>query len=213
MTAYPGPAVVRAGEADIDVLSQVIADAFYYLAVSQWLIPDPDARREIFPGYFRLYLEHAITVGIVHTTADRTAAALWIPVGQQGPPAAPGSHGPRLATATGRWLSRFAAFDATLDRHHPVGVAHEHLAILAVRPDRQRLGIGTAMMNARHASLDRDGTPAYLEASDLVKRDIYRSHGYVLRPDAPIRLPEGGPHMYPMWRLPHAGPETAGWRM
>jgi hypothetical protein len=49
-----GHAVVRAGEADIDVLTQVIADALFDLAVSQWLIADPDARRRIFPGYFRL---------------------------------------------------------------------------------------------------------------------------------------------------------------
>ena len=68
--AAPGtsPAVVRAGEADLDVLSQVIADAFHDLAPSRWLIPDPGARREIFPGYFRLYLEHALASGTVHTT-------------------------------------------------------------------------------------------------------------------------------------------------
>src|ERR1039458_4929711 len=73
----PGPAVVRADEADLDVLSQVIADAFHDLAPSRWLITDPEGRRQLFPGYFRLYLEHALASGTVHTTAGRTATALW----------------------------------------------------------------------------------------------------------------------------------------
>ena len=51
-----GPAVVLADDSCTGVLSQVIADAFVDLAVSRWLIPDPAARRRIFPGYFRLYV-------------------------------------------------------------------------------------------------------------------------------------------------------------
>jgi GNAT superfamily N-acetyltransferase len=95
----------------------------------------------------------------------------------------------------------FLAFDEQLDRHHPDGTFHEHLAILAVRPDRQGQGTGTALLDARHAVLDGQGIPAYLEASDERTRRLYLAHGYVLRPDAPIRLP-GGPEMWPMWREP-----------
>jgi hypothetical protein len=54
-----GDSVVIADGTSAGVLSQVIADAFADLAVSRWLIPDPAARRRIFPGYFRLYVEHA----------------------------------------------------------------------------------------------------------------------------------------------------------
>ena len=69
MTAPPGrprcrPDVVRAEEADLDVLSQVIAEAFFDLAPSRWLIPDLAARRQILPGYFRLYVEHALADGL-----------------------------------------------------------------------------------------------------------------------------------------------------
>jgi hypothetical protein len=48
------PGIVRAGEADIETLSQVIAEAFFPLAPSRWLIPDDAARRAIFPGFFRM---------------------------------------------------------------------------------------------------------------------------------------------------------------
>jgi hypothetical protein len=84
-TGAAGRGIVRAGEADIEVLSQVIADAFLPLAACQWLIPDQAARREIFPGYFRMYVEHAMADGLVHTTPGRDAAALWIPTGPQLP--------------------------------------------------------------------------------------------------------------------------------
>jgi hypothetical protein len=56
----PHPDVVPAGAADLDTLSLLFAAAFHPLAPSRWLIADPAARRRIFPGYFRLYAEHAI---------------------------------------------------------------------------------------------------------------------------------------------------------
>ena len=202
------PAVILAGETCADVLSQVIADAFFDLAVSQWLISDPAARRRIFPGYFRMYVEHALADGIACTTADQAAVALWLPAG--GEPAGPADgYDERLAAVTGPWTGRFRAFDQELDRHHPAGFAH-HLAILAVRPDRQDQGLGSALLRARHAALDRDGVPAYLEASDLRTRRLYLACGYADH-DPPIQLPDG-PVMYPMMRQPRGGAEviTAG---
>ena len=190
----------QAEEGDIHVLSLVIADAFFELDVSQWLVPDSDARRDIFPPYFRGYVEHAMADGLVLTTPARDAVALWLPIGPDGPGAPPDDYIERLAGITGPHLDRFTALDEGFDTHHPAGIPHHHLAILAVRPDRQRLGIGTAMLHSRHAILDRDGIPAYLEASDFDKREIYRKHGYADYGD-PIRLPDG-PMMFPMWREP-----------
>lgn len=206
-----GHRVERAETGDLDVLAHVIADAFSGLAVSQWLVPEPHARRAIFPGYFCLFVERALADGLVLTTPARDSAALWIPTGADGPGEPPREYHEELAVMTGRHLPRFQALDEAFDRHHPVGVPHEHLAILAVRPDRQRLGIGTALLNARHVTLDRGGTPAYLEASDPAKRDIYRTHGYVDLGE-PIHLPDGPP-VYPMWRAPRRGAETTGLRM
>jgi GNAT superfamily N-acetyltransferase len=218
MAADNGPAargarrdVVQADATDLDALSQVIAGAFHALPPSLWLIADPAARTHIFPGYFRLYVEHALASGTVHTTTDRTAAALWLPTGRdaQGQPS---DYGARLAAATAPWTDRFLAFDATLDRHHPAGIPHHHLAILAVRPDRQEQGIGTALLRAYHQILDsQDGAPAYLEAGDLRTLPLYERHGYVLLPHAPFYLPDSGPPMWPMWREGHSqNPQGAG---
>ncbi len=193
--------IVRAAHADIDVLSQVIANAFFPLAPCRWLIADGAARREILPGFFRMIVEHAMAGGVVDTTAGRTAAALWVPAGPEGP-GQPGGYDERLAEVTGQWAGRFAAFDQELDAHHLTGVAHHHLAILAVRPDLQGQGIGTALLNAHHAILDKEEFAAYLEASDERTRGVYLHHGYADH-GSPIELP-GGPFMYPMVRHPRA---------
>jgi GNAT superfamily N-acetyltransferase len=224
MTAHPRPGaaargIIPASDADIEVLSQVIADAFFPLAPCQWLIPDRAARRDNFPGYFRMYVEHAMADGLVHTTPDRDAAALWIPLGPQ-LPSPPDGYDEHLAEITGPWVERFAVFDAELDAHHLTGAEHHHLAIIAVRPDRQGQGTGTALLNAHHTVLDEQGTAAYLEASDERTRGIYLRHGY-MDCGTPIELPArsfvhgddggpgqpaDGPRMYPMVRRAKAAP-------
>jgi GNAT superfamily N-acetyltransferase len=201
----PHPGVITADPADAEALSDLIAQAFLHLPPSRWLIGDPGARRAIFPSYFQIYVEHALATGIVHTTPDRTAAALWLPVTAAGP-APPAGYDTRLAAATGRWHSQFTAFDAELEAHHPAGAAHHHLALLAVRPDHQGQGTGSLLLAAHHAALDHDGIPAYLEAATVRTRRLYTRHGYHLRPDAPIQLPSGGPAMWPMWRDPYRHP-------
>lgn len=199
--------IVRAQPADTGVLSQVIAGAFTDLAPCHWLIGDPDARRAILPGYFQMHVEHAMADGAVYTTAGRTCTALWVPAGSDGP-GQPGGYGARLAQVTGRWAERFAVFDQELEAHHLTGVAHHHLAILAVRPDRQGQGLGTALLDAHHATLDRGGIAAYLEASDERTRGLYLRHGYTDY-GSPIQLP-GGPRMYPMWRPARRGEHGRG---
>jgi GNAT superfamily N-acetyltransferase len=203
MTA--APLVIPADPRDAAVLADVIAAAFHPLDVSRWLIPDEAARRDIFPAYFQMYVEHAMDDGIVLTDPTRSSVALWLPAGP-GKPQAPDGYDERLATITGPHLRRFQQLDQAFDQHHPTGIPHQHLAILATRPDRQRTGLGTALLNTHHAILDQDQTPAYLEASDLAKRAIYLGFGYADHGDAPIALPDGGPVMWPMWRDP---PEQA----
>jgi GNAT superfamily N-acetyltransferase len=195
--------VIRASAADIPLLSEVIAEAFFDLPPSRWLVPDRAERRRIWPGYFGIYLEHAMASGTVHTTPGRDAAALWIPVGN-GPPEPPPGYAASLARVAGPYAGRFAEFDAALDKRHPSGFAHHYLAILAVRSDRQGRGTGTALLDAYHRHLDtRAGQPAYLEASSERTRRVYRHRGYADH-GAPVVLP-GGPAMFPMIRRPPAG--------
>ncbi len=196
--------VIPAEQADAAVLSQVIADAFLDLPPSWWLIEDRDIRRRVFPEYFRIFVDAALADGIAATTPDRAAVAIWLPSNAAEPAPADEAQGylARLTAVTQPWTSRFLAFDTAIEGRHPAEPAHHHLAFLAVRPDRQGLGIGSALLQAHHRFLDDQvGLPAYLEAAELRSRQLYRRHGYVdLGP--PNHLPDGGPPMYPMWRDP-----------
>jgi GNAT superfamily N-acetyltransferase len=192
--------VVRATSADLNTLSQIIADAFHDLPPSAWLIADPAARRRILPGYFRLFVEYALADGVVHTTLDRSGVALWLPLWTE-EVRQPVNYPARLLAATLPWTRRFMLFDAALGDRHPHGEPHHHLALLAVRPDRQGQGIGSALLDAYHAQLDREyREPGYLEAADERSRRLYARHGYADH-GPPIELPDG-PSMYPMWREP-----------
>ncbi len=200
--------VVGAQSADAAQLSDLIATAFRDLAPSVWLVPEPAAREQLFPDYFRLYVDLALATGTVYTTADRAAVALWIPYGAQEAEGGHDDHGAdydaRLAAVTGSGVGRFRAFDAHLERHHPVGERHDHLAILAVRPEFQGRGIGSALLEAHHRVLAGQDQPvaAYLEAASIDSRRLYARHGYRDLPK-PIPFPDGVPAttmMYPMWR-------------
>ena len=197
---------IRADPADAEQLSSVIADAFAGLAPSVWLIPDEATRREVFPGYFRLFVDEAFATGTVYTNPDRTAAALWITKpgreeSADAPPPDTSAHDERLAAVAGPFVDRFREFDAILARNHPTGVAHHHLAILAVHPRVQRRGTGSALLAEHHRVLDAGRTAAYLEAGDAGTRAIYLGHGYQDL-GFPIQLSPEGPLMYPMWRRP-----------
>lgn len=197
--------VVRADPDDAARLSSLIALAFHDLPASTWLIPDSAQRRELFPDYFRLYVDQTFETGAVYTTAERTAVALWLPYGD-GHDEPSGEYDARLAAVTGGWVDRFRAFDAQLDKHHPSGERHDHLAILAVHPALQGQGVGSALLEAHHRALGSEAEPvaAYLEAASLESRRLYTRHGYQDLPET-IPFPDGMPAtamMYPMWRPP-----------
>jgi GNAT superfamily N-acetyltransferase len=201
-TPAPGAqnAVVRAEAADLDTVSRIIAEAFHGLAVSEWLIPDPHARRQIFPAYFRIVAGQALAAGGAYTTAGRSAAALWIPriPGQPEP-----EHDSKIEEVTGPWAGRFALLDVAMTARLP-GFGCDHLAMLAVLPGHQRRGTGAALLAARHAQLDLPPqSPAYLQASSPESREFYLARGY--SDHGPVIELPGGLSMYPMVRLPRAG--------
>lgn len=181
--------VIKAEASDLDPFSELIAEAFHDVPPSTWPISDDNARRRIFPSYFRIHLEHGLTHGLVYTTPDWAGVALWMPAGPD-LPTLPDRYDERLVSVTAPWTGRFVAFDVALEAKHPVGKVHHRLALLGVRPDRQGRGIGTALLQTHHRHLDTDGIPAYLEASSRANRKLYLRHGYEIS-DQPFSYPMG----------------------
>jgi ribosomal protein S18 acetylase RimI-like enzyme len=190
--------VHRAPATAADTIAAVIAAAFQPLDVARWLIADDTERARVFRGYFRIFVDHALTYGLIEATPALSAVALWLPSTAPPPP----EYHERLAYTCGPHLVRFRQLDATFAAAHSVAPPHEHLAMLAVHPQRQNTGLGTALLAHRHRQLDRDATPACLEASSAGSRALYERHGYRDVSDRPVHLPQGGPAVWPMRRPP-----------
>ena len=91
---------------------------------------------------------------------------------------------------------------------HPTGRAHAYLWMIAVAPERQSEGLGATLIESALDRCDREGLPAYLEASSSRSRALYERLGFTLT-GRPLDLPQG-PQMWPMWREPrHGGPAPA----
>jgi GNAT superfamily N-acetyltransferase len=186
---------------DTGEITELVAAAMWDGRVARWLNPDAEVRRRTSPAYFAVFVEHAVRYGEVYATADAdtgrlSGVALWFPLTSMIPP--PADYDRRMKEATGSAYDRACELDVALDTHHPID-PHHYLAFLAVHPDQQNRGIGSALLDRHHARLDRAGIPAYLEANDPRNRDLYLRHGYVAGPE--IRL-SGGPALWPMWRAP-----------
>ena len=187
---------------DPAVLARIIGTAFEPLEPCKYLVPDQGARLAYMTRFFKLDVDDAREHGIVEVTGDHKGVALWFPRTGQAP-APPDAEALRaLQAATGPYAPRFAEFERILEEHHPGGRAHQYLMILGVDRPAQRTGRGSALLAHRHAALDRDGVPAYLEAASLALTSFYARHGYV-RTGREIVLPDNR-RMFPMWREPQS---------
>src|SRR4051794_7506411 len=135
------------------------------------------------PRNFQIVVEYALEHGEIHTTSDRSAAAVWLPRGATELPP-PRDYERRVLDTCGEHAHRFFELDAIFDKHHPGALPHHHLGLLGVRGDRQGEGLGTALLRHHHARLDQAGIPAYLEASSTGSRDLYARQGYELMGEA-----------------------------
>ncbi|MEV4830590.1 GNAT family N-acetyltransferase [Micromonospora sp. NPDC049257] len=181
---------------DADSLIPVLAEAFLDGPVADWLVPDRAERRLIYRAYFTAVLGHGLAHGHVHTNSDCTGVAIWYSrLRSPTPPSR--EHLDALGKATGRYAPVFALLDAVFEVHHPHLPLHHHLAYLAVAPNRQGCGVGTALLADHHRRLDAEGLSAYLEAISLRTRALYERVGY--HAGTPIRIPDG-PTIWRMWR-------------
>lgn len=192
------PRIERVGQDEARVVAELIATAFVPLAAVAWLVPDEDRRVAVLAGDFEILAGHALRWGLVYATEDRSAVSVWLPQTASDQVPQPEDYDKRLAAACGEYTPRFQVLDELFEANHP-HEDHHHLAFLAVEPQRQRTGLGTALLDHHHRWLDANGVPAYLEASSAESRDLYARHGYAAR--EPFRLPDGTP-FHPMWRDP-----------
>jgi ribosomal protein S18 acetylase RimI-like enzyme len=199
--ATPIPAQVRPVSAETSGLADVLARAFHDDPVFTWWIPDADRRRDTLPPFFELFVETFVVHGLVYVDADTTGTAVW------GPPSNPmgiededafGARMEEIVPAID--LPRVFEITTVLAEHHPTA-PHFYLQWAAVLPEQQGRGIGSALLEPVLQRCDREGMPAYTEATSLHNRRLYERHGFTFLNEL---APAGGPPLYRMWREPAA---------
>jgi GNAT superfamily N-acetyltransferase len=189
------------GSAGDREVAAMLASAFADLAPSRYLVADREARVQALAGQFSILAEHARMAGGITSaagTAGLEGAVVWFDHTTE--PAPIHDYEDRLRAACGVHTDRFLAFDAAMEAHHPVE-PHRYLALVGTRPGRQGRGIASGLLEQISADLDRDQTPAYLEAVSTRTAQLYARFGFEESAD-PFAIGPDGPFMQPMWRHP-----------
>jgi GNAT superfamily N-acetyltransferase len=192
--------VVRVAEkGDRELVVRLLDEAFQSDPVSGWVFPGAEHRRTVHPRLMAAFADIVFEHGRIDVTDDGTACALWMSVPADAPDE--DADGPaRLREAVDPENERVELVGRLTAGIHPAGRAHEYLWMIGVAPERQGEGLGTALITSVLDRCDREGLPAYLEASSARSRGLYERLGYRLV-DRPLDLPDG-PQMWPLWREP-----------
>jgi len=178
---------------------RALAAAFYADPVFEWLYPDAVQRRQVMGPFFGIFTDAIAPYGVSQVIGDGAAAALWVPPGEhvvaEEDAEAFFDEINALSPADGE---RLAAVFELMDAAHPMEPCW-YLNFIGVVPEEQGTGVGSALLRSSLARSDRDGVPAYLEATSPDNCRLYERFGFEVIGE--IVLPDG-PIMVPMWRDP-----------
>ncbi|WP_455358565.1 GNAT family N-acetyltransferase [Streptomyces sp. SYSU K21746] len=194
-----GLEIRQAGESDRAALTRLLDEAFMDDPVSGWVFPDEAHRRRVHGLFLGVFVDVALSEGRVDMAADGSAAALWLQI-PAGEPEGEDDTPARMRETADPDNERAELVGRLTGAVHPTAEAHEYLLMIAVTPDRQGEGLGTALIAPVLERCDRDGVPAYLEASSARSRRLYERLGFEFT-GTTVELPDGPP-MWPMWRKP-----------
>ncbi|MFR9674221.1 GNAT family N-acetyltransferase [Streptomyces sp. TR06-5] len=192
------PALRTVGAADRDAVAELLHAVFRDDPVSRWVFPDAERREVWHPRLFGAFLDHGLQHGTVHATRDGAGAAVWFAV-EGGELRGGDDLGARLEKVD-PGNDRLPTLGELTEAVHPTDRDHAYLQAIAVSQDRQGRGVGSSLLAPVLERCDREGLPAYLEASSDRSRGLYARHGFVTL-ERIVHLPDGPP-MYPMWREP-----------
>jgi ribosomal protein S18 acetylase RimI-like enzyme len=178
-----------------------LGDAFHDDRVFRWISPDDNRRWMSTRSFFDLAVEAFAAHDGVYVAPGGAGAALWLPPGRTLVPDEEAEEfGRRVLDTAGDEAdaARLGALLEVFETSHP-HEPHWYLNFLGVRPASQGLGIGSALLTEVLAIADRDGVPAYLEATSPDNRRLYERHGFRVTGELGV---DDSPTLYAMWREP-----------
>lgn len=191
-----------AQSADVRALSVTLGRAFYEDPIMKWMLPDDRLRAKGLPRMFailtrRQYLGRG-GVEVASNGSDIGAATLWDPPS----PPRPSRLDELMLMPAFLWIFRSRAKAAQevaelMKKVHPEE-PHWYLTAIGSDPTVRGAGFGQALLRSRLDRCDAEHAPAYLESTKQETVPYYMRFGFQVTGE--IKLPDGGPSMWPMWR-------------
>lgn len=180
------------------VVVETLSSAFHEVPIFRWFIPDGARRAEILRAFFSATCEAYLPWGEIHRSGDGLAAAVWEPPGARMPEAQAATLQARLREVLGEYGPTMNEVGPLLARRRP-REPHHFLHFLAVRPEVQGRGYGTALLRPVLERCDAAGIPAYLDATSEDNRRLYERHNFVVVQEVTLR---DSPPLWCMLRAP-----------
>jgi ribosomal protein S18 acetylase RimI-like enzyme len=192
-----------AQNADVGALSQTLARAFHDDPVMMWMVPDDRQRERGLPRLWATMMRHHYLAGggveIATRSGEVGAAAAWDPPGRRQTRLSELRMLPGLLMAFGPRLMGAQAVADMMKEVHP-REPHWYLFAIGSDPTVRGAGFGQALMRSRLDRVDAEHAPAYLESSKEQNVPYYTRFGFEVTGE--IKVPKGGPSLWPMWRTP-----------
>jgi ribosomal protein S18 acetylase RimI-like enzyme len=214
MTEQRGPsaAVYKLDASHTDAAVAVLARAFSHAPMWTWALPDEQHRKRALPLSMRRSFLRGVILDAAYGIGDPLyGVAIWAPPGMAEANVDP--DGSRtggdavVADAVGAQGTR--RFDSMSEVQRPLHERHAkadgwYLSLLAVDPDAQRTGMGSALLCAMWSRLDPQHVSTYTETANVANVPYYKSRGYEVMYEG--ALPDGGPRYFYLSRQPKRHP-------
>ena len=150
-----------------------------------------------WPRFVEAFGGRAFDHGTAHGLEDCLALALWLPPGVE--PDAETVMALSRDSLSDQTFADVGALFEQMDELHP-SEDHWYLPLTGVDPPAQGRRLGSRLLEHALAICDADRLPAYLEATKQDTVPYYMRFGFEVTGE--IKLPDGGPSTWPMWRAP-----------
>lgn len=190
---------VKPNTPEFDRAVEILAAAFYTDPAWSWAFPDDDKRLAQHARFWSLLTEGAVRYPYTFLDSTRSACAVWIPPGM---PDTTEEQGQAVLDLVDNELGEHAAKVRDLftrfDEAHPQQPPHFFLTLLGTDPEQWGHGIGLRLLGDTLEVIDREGVPAYLEASNPGNVPLYERYGF--KQIGSFDVPDGGLTVATMWR-------------
>jgi GNAT superfamily N-acetyltransferase len=192
--------VIKVDAASARGAGEAVAAGFHDNEIWAWMLPrDRQRHRVLHRHYIQMVSKVFGPRGTAWTTPDYAGGALWM-----APGALAQSRRERRTElisllplgVTG--LPRGSRFEELTAANHPKE-PHWYLNTLSIRPESQRKGYGSALIEPGLALADEQGMPCYLETQRESNIPFYRRFGFELTKEVSLR---DSPSLWLMWREP-----------